>query len=81
MAYRVVMNSQYYVPFRSGRNAMLVNEAEKASPANIYGSEMTYLAEKLMLDLPGFDWTIEVDLMGRHRITVHFKGISVSIDE
>lgn len=34
----------------------------------------------LLLTVPDFTWTIEVDLLGKHRITLYFKGATISVD-
>ena len=50
--------------------------------AAIHSDEETARAvEALILSIPGFDVTVEVDIAGKHRITVHFQGASISIDE
>lgn len=43
--------------------------------------ETEQLCQSLMLQLPGIDWTVEVDLFGQHRVTLHFKGLDIQIDE
>ena len=49
----------------------------EASPFGV-GPETLALAQDLMVSIPEFDWSIEVDLLGMHRITVHFKGLDIS---
>lgn len=36
--------------------------------------------QAFMVSIPAFDWSFETDILGRLRVTVHFKGAEVSID-
>ena len=44
-------------------------------------SKTADLVQQLRLDIPEFQFTVEVDLFGNHRVTVHFKGGQIAIDE
>lgn len=39
------------------------------------------LVNELRLKIPEFAFTIDVDILGNHRVTVHFGGGEILIDE
>lgn len=59
---------QLAAPILDGAVAHLAPEARAA-------------AETLVLNVPGATFTFEVDLLGTHRITIHFAGGSIGVDE
>lgn len=79
--YTAVLTAQSYKELQAHENAMARGAAEIARPGPDYPAETLALANSLLLQLPGFDWTIEVDILGRHRVTVHFEGGTIAIDE
>lgn len=62
-------------------SAMQVRGEESAKLFPTVADETLDIAHWLILNVPALDWTIEVDILGRHRITIHFKGGSISVDE
>ena len=38
------------------------------------------LVEDLIFTIPDVEFTVEVNILGLHRVTVHFKGADISID-
>lgn len=75
------LTSDSYRSFTKSQSAKSAVNKETVHPFTALPAETIGLAQKLALELPAADWTIEVDVLGRHRITIHFKGIGVSIDE
>lgn len=73
--------AQSYQQFMKRSTAKDAVNKELAHPYSGLTKADHDLAQKLLLDLPGVDWTVELDVLGRHRITIHFKGLGISIDE
>lgn len=76
-----VLTSASYSTYMRQRSAMEHGVRESVENVPHYAPDTLELAHSLALQIPEFDWTIEVDVLGSHRITVHFKGASVSLDE
>lgn len=75
------LTSQYYKTLAANQSVMDRGAREMALLNPQLNPETLELAHSLALQIPEFDWTIEVDVLGSHRVTVHFKGASVSLDE
>ncbi len=81
MPWNLTLDSQYYNNVVVPRSAMQFGAKDTDGPVQGFSREVLDVAEQLTLQLPGIDWTIEVDLLGHHRITIHFEGLSVAVDE
>lgn len=79
--YTAVLTSRYYKELTASKGAMELAVPKLLSVAGDQADELLKVAAGLVLQLPAFDWTIEVDVFGTHRITVHFKGGSIDVDE
>lgn len=44
------------------------------------GAKTSEFVQSLALQIPDFAFTVEVDILGNHRVTVHFKGADVTVD-
>lgn len=75
-----ILSSQGYDRLSQRTNAMQAGKAESDEPVVQLSDQVAFIAEQLTFSLPAVDWTIEVDLFGNHRITVHFKGAEISVD-
>jgi len=63
-------------------------DSAMVSAIEVYQSQLDKLSplaaeavQYLLINLPEFSFTVEVDLLGAHRITIHFGGGSIAIDE
>lgn len=81
MPYTPVLTARHYHMMTNPKTAKRLGFTQEMLNASAVSPAMLDIAEGLVLTLPGIDWTIEVDLMGHHRITIHFKGIDLKIDE
>lgn len=76
-----VLTSTVFRKVSASRNAMGTGTDYLYSEASPIAPETVDAAAALRVQLPDFDWTIEVDALGHHRITVHLSGNSISVDE
>lgn len=76
-----VLTSEHFRQLQERKSAMPLGVRDISTVHPAVSDETIALAQQLMLQIPDFSWTIEVDILGRHRITVHFKGAEVSVDE
>lgn len=76
-----VLTSRSYKALLARRSAMADGAPGSSGPAAGMSQETYDLAQSLMLHVPEFEWTIEVDVLGSHRVTLHFKGAEISVDE
>lgn len=79
-AWSPATTSKAYSDSQARTNAMDVRGVNKEESGLQLPWETDNLARNLVLTLPALDWTIEVDIAGVHRITVHFKGMDISLD-
>lgn len=81
MAWVRALTSRHYNDMLNSESAMSFRSAStEALPAGVT-PETLELAHRLTFDIPGATWTIEVDFLGHHRVTIHFEGASISLDE
>lgn len=78
--YTAVLTRQSYLGLRKPKSAMASAGTEKQAPAYGISSEALAIAERLTIEIPSVDWTIDVDIMGHHRITLHLKGGSIDVE-
>lgn len=76
-----VLTSESFRKLSERKSAMPLDARAISTVHPAVSDQTIALAQQLMLQVPDFSWTIEVDILGRHRVTVHFKGAEVSIDE
>lgn len=56
--------------------------ATETALAVLPGADVLTAEERnLIFTVPDVSFTFEVDIMGRHRITVHFGGETLAVDE
>lgn len=65
----------------AGSHATLAVTGDRSMPASTVSPEALSVAQALLIQLPEVTFTFEVDVVGRHRITVHFGGGSIAVDE
>lgn len=75
-----VLTKESFVALTDKRGLLPMTAADIRSDHPGVSESTLELARTLMLQVPEFSWTIEVDLLGRHRVTVHFKGAEIGID-
>jgi len=81
MAWMVVATSDSYAHIKTPRTAMVAGVPDEPS-VHVRGNDATAdLVQGLLFNIPDLTWTIEVDLMGHHRVTIHFKGMEIGVDE
>lgn len=78
--YVAVITSRSETTDDGAKFAMASNRPEIGSLGYSVSQETLDLAHSLRFDLPGLDWEVEVNVLGVHRIVVHFKGASIDID-
>lgn len=79
--FAAVLSRKGYEAVRVQGNTHRVVAVPDSVQADVVTDEVLQSAEALMLNIPAFDWSIEVDLLGRQRITIHFKGAAIEISE
>lgn len=79
--FTAVLTREHFQQLQERKSAMPLGVRDISTVHPGVNEETLKLAQQLMLQVPEFSWTIEVDILGRHRVTIHFKGAGVSIDE
>lgn len=71
--------SSYDVP-PDPKTAMVHKDTKMALPIGTASNETETLIRTLTFQVPDVEFSVEVDILGRHRVTIHFKGADISID-
>lgn len=77
--YVPILTNDSYTSLRRIWNAMTLEESTSVAGPGKFRQDTLDLAERLALEIPAFEWTIEVDILGRHRITIRFKGATIDV--
>ena len=64
-----------------GHTAILANHPAYAALPMEASQDAAAAISALALQIPDLAFTFEVDILGNHRITVHFKGADITVDD